>query len=164
MLVTVYDAKKAPLSRGKQIHGRVKGILQICLKTVGHKRVEEDGGYQIQEDLSSSHKECWGSPWILIPEPQEVNYMMFFFSLGIRAFYAQSYIMSLTLTLEMGGSTWRYDHQKETSLKKETNLMASSVPAMDVTVSLGEGTIWLHPSFTGRINSSLRRFCRAASI
>ena len=87
-----------------------------------------------------------------------------FFSLGIRAFYAQSYIMSPTLTLEMGGSTWRYDHQKETSLKKETNLMASSVPAMDVTVSLGEGTIWLHPSFTGRINSSLRRFCRAASI
>lgn len=41
MLVTVYDAKKASLSRGKQIHGRVKGILQICLKTVGHKRVEE---------------------------------------------------------------------------------------------------------------------------
>lgn len=58
MLVTVYDAKKASLSRGKQIHSRVKGILQICLKTVGHKRVEEDGGYQIQEDLSSSHKEC----------------------------------------------------------------------------------------------------------
>ena len=58
MLGTIYDAKKASPSRGKQIHGRVKGILQICLKTVGHKTVDEYGGCQIQEDFSSSHKEC----------------------------------------------------------------------------------------------------------
>lgn len=56
MLGTTYDVKKASLSRGKQIYGRVKGILQICLKTVGHKTVDEDGGCQIQEDFSSSHK------------------------------------------------------------------------------------------------------------
>ena len=41
------------------------------------------------------------------------------FRLGIRTFYAQSHITSLTLTLAMGTPTWRHDHQKETSLKKK---------------------------------------------
>ena len=86
------------------------------------------------------------------------------FRLGIRTFYAQSHSMSPTLTVEMGTPAWRHDHQKETSLKKKQNLMASSVPAIDVTVSLGEGSIWLHSAFNDRIKSLLRRFCRAASI
>lgn len=47
------------------------------------------------------------------------------------------------------------------SWSSKRNLMASSMPARDVTVSLGEGFIWLHPPFNGRIKSLIRSFCRA---
>ena len=37
MLGTIYGATKAPLSRGKQVNHRVKGILRIYVNSVGHK-------------------------------------------------------------------------------------------------------------------------------
>lgn len=50
------------------------------------------------------------------------------------------------------------------SWSSKRNLMASSMPARDVTVSLGEGFIWLHPPFNGRIKSLIRSFCRASIL
>lgn len=89
---TIYHAKKASLSRGKQITFRLKRILEICLNT-GHKRVNDKRNCHLQEDFSKSRKvpkNCWGLLWILIPELQEVNSWCSFW-LGTRTFYAQSH-------------------------------------------------------------------------
>lgn len=78
------------------------------------------------------------------------------FGIGITMLYAQSRVCH---------RLWHWRRRPHREVMVTTKKPHGCVGACcDVTVSFGEGFIWLHLPFDGRIKSSIRSFCRTWSI